>query len=45
KGLLRRGNKLTGGPAKGERLDSWRARIRPTQKMKPPTLKVEQKAD
>ncbi|CAM9783629.1 unnamed protein product, partial [Ectocarpus fasciculatus] len=28
KGLLRFGNKLTGGPAEGEGLDSWKARIR-----------------
>ncbi|CAN0209967.1 unnamed protein product, partial [Ectocarpus fasciculatus] len=32
-----------GGPAKGEGLDSWRARIRPTQETKRPTLKVEHK--
>ncbi|CAN0251301.1 unnamed protein product, partial [Ectocarpus fasciculatus] len=30
-----------GGPETGEGLDSWRARIRPTQEMKPPTLKVD----
>ncbi|CAM9745508.1 unnamed protein product, partial [Ectocarpus fasciculatus] len=31
KSLLRRGRKLTGGPAKGESLESWRARLRREQ--------------
>ncbi|CAM9596837.1 unnamed protein product [Ectocarpus fasciculatus] len=40
-----RRKKLTGGPAKGERLDFWRARIRPTPEMNLPTLKVDHREE
>ncbi|CAM9335067.1 unnamed protein product [Ectocarpus sp. 13 AM-2016] len=45
KAFLRRGNKLTGGPAKGEELGSWRERIRPKQKTKCQTLKGDQRQE
>ncbi|CAM9851490.1 unnamed protein product, partial [Ectocarpus sp. 8 AP-2014] len=45
KAFLRRGNKLTGGPSKGEGLDSWRARIRPKQETKPRTLIGDEKEE
>ncbi|CAM9928068.1 unnamed protein product, partial [Ectocarpus fasciculatus] len=32
--IFRRGNKVTGGPAKGESLGSWKARLRREQERK-----------
>ncbi|CAM9220590.1 unnamed protein product [Ectocarpus sp. 13 AM-2016] len=45
KSLFRRGNKLAGGPAKGEGLDSWRARMRLEQRTKPQALKGDKKEE
>ncbi|CAM9150683.1 unnamed protein product [Ectocarpus sp. 8 AP-2014] len=45
KTFLRRGNKLTGGPADGEGLDSWRERMQLDQRTKPQTLKDYQKEE
>ncbi|CAN0057169.1 unnamed protein product [Ectocarpus sp. 6 AP-2014] len=45
KALLRRGNKLAGGPAHGERLDLWRDRMWRNDETKPQTLKVVQTED
>ncbi|CAM9483769.1 unnamed protein product [Ectocarpus sp. 12 AP-2014] len=39
KSIWRRRKKLSGGPAKGEELDSWRERIRSKRETKPQTLK------
>ncbi|CAM9751697.1 unnamed protein product [Ectocarpus sp. 4 AP-2014] len=45
KALLRRGNKLAGGPAHGERLDLWRDRMWRNHETKPQTLMVVQTED
>ncbi|CAN0186483.1 unnamed protein product, partial [Ectocarpus sp. 12 AP-2014] len=45
KALLRRGNKLAGGPAHGERLDLWRDRMWRNHETKPQTLKIVQTED
>ncbi|CAB1113543.1 unnamed protein product [Ectocarpus sp. CCAP 1310/34] len=42
KALFRRGNKLAGGPAHGERLDLWRDRMWRNHETKPQTLEVVQ---
>ncbi|CBJ33257.1 Hypothetical leucine rich repeat protein [Ectocarpus siliculosus] len=45
KTFLRRGDKLTGGPAKGEGLDSWRERMGRNPKTTPQTLTGDKKEE
>ncbi|CAN0194257.1 unnamed protein product [Ectocarpus sp. 12 AP-2014] len=45
KAFLSRGNKLTGGPADGEGLHTWKERIRRKHETKPQTLKGSQKEE